>query len=130
MTKEERSLERRQYKVLIGTLKIIPMLLALCSFLNTLLDFFGINSTILSIIGGLSILPLVFLYMASYVFRFCVYHRMFLHYILANSLITGYDYYVGIPISNQKFFVVNILLVGIFLFLILYYYRREKCCKS
>ena len=125
----ERSRQVRLHKVTIGVLKIIPILLALCSILNMLFDFFGIDSWILSLIGGISVLPLLFLYLASYAFHFCVYHRMFLHYILVNNLMSCIDYYIGLPISNLVLFSFHMFLVGLFLFLILYFYRREKCCK-
>lgn len=105
------------------------MLLTLCAVLNMLFDFFGIDSGFLSLLGGVSLLPLLFLYLASYVFQFCAYHRMFLHYILASNILVWIDYYVGIPVSDRVLFMIHILLVGVFLFLVLYLYRREKCCK-
>ena len=110
-------------------LKVIPMLLAFCAMLNMFFDFFGIDSSVLSMTGGISLLPLAFLYVASYVFQFCIYHRMFLHYILANNSITWLDYYVGIPVDILTLFVIHVFLIGLFLFLILYFYRRERCCK-
>lgn len=115
---------------MLGLLKVIPMLLAILAIINMLFDFFGIDSSIISMIGGVSILPLIFLYLASIVFQFCAYHRMFLHYVLANNVLTYIDYYVGIPISNRSLFMVHVILVGIFLFLVLYFYRKEKCCKQ
>lgn len=106
------------------------MLLAVCEMLNMLFDFFGVNTRILSLIGGVSILPLSFLYLASYVFRFCEYHRMFLHYVLANNILVYFDFYIGIPVEDKHLFMIHIVLVGIFLFLILYFYRREKCSRQ
>ena len=111
-------------------LKVIPMLLALSAMIGMFLDFFGIDSSVFSFIGGVSLLPLLFLYLASYVFRFCEYHRMFLHYVVANNLITYADYYFGLPIENTTLFMVHIFLIGLFLFLVLYFYRKEKCCKQ
>lgn len=110
----------------ILVLKVIPMLLAFCAILNMLFDFFGMDSGIFSVIGGISILPLLFLYLASYTFCFCVYHRMFLHYVLANNLVTAFDNYIGIPVDNVTLFMIHLILVGVFLFLILYFYKHEK----
>ena len=120
---------KRLYKLTIGALKIIPMLLALCAVLNMLFDSFGIDSEVLSMIGGISFLPLLFLYIASFAFEFCVYHRMFLHYVFVNNVIACFDYYIGLPVGNRMLFMINLSIVGIFLFLVLYFYRREKCCK-
>ena len=118
--------ERNLYKILLLLLKIIPMLLALSAMLGMFFDFFGIDSSLFSFIGGISILPLLFLYLASYAFRFCEYHRMFLHYVVANNILTFMDYYIGLPISNTSLFMIHIFLIGVFLFLILYFYKHEK----
>jgi hypothetical protein len=125
----ERSLELRTHKLLLGVLKVIPMLLALHTIINMMFDFFGIETSAFSIIGGVSILPLAFLYLASYVFKFCIYHRMFLHYVLVNNIITYIDFYVGIPVATLTLFVIHLVVIGLFLFLILYFYRRERCCR-
>ena len=114
---------------MLGVLKVIPMLLALLALVNMLFSFAGIDVTFLSMIGGISVFPLLFIYLASYVFRFCEYHRMFLHYIVANNAITLFDYYVGIPIGDKELFMVHVFVVGLFLFLVLYFYRKEECCK-
>jgi len=114
---------------MLGMLKVIPMLLAFLAILNTMFGFLGIDCSIISMLGGISFLPLVFLYLASFVFRFCVYHRMFLHYILVNNTLELVDYYIGIPIDTFNLFVLHVILIGLFLFLVLYFYRREKCCR-
>lgn len=129
MVQEERLRSKMLYKITILLLKVIPMLLAICAVTNTMLDFAGIESTFLSIVGGISVLPLMFLYLASFAFCFCVYHRMFLDYILVNNLLTWFDYYIGIPISNKSLLALHIAIVGLFLFLILYFHQKEKCCK-
>lgn len=126
MDVEERLARKRLYKVTIGVLKVIPMLLSFCVVLNMFFDFFGIDSGIISTIGGISFLPLLFIYLASFAFGFCRYHRMFLHYIVANNVLTMADYYVGLPVDNVSLFMVHIFLVGLFLFLILYLYKHEK----
>ena len=126
----EKSLERSKYKLMIIALKAIPMLLSFCAAANTFFGFFGVRTDVLSILGGVSLLPLLFLYLASYVFRFCVYHRMFLHYILVTDAINMIDFYIGIPIDTRALFGLFVLITGIFLLLILYFYRKERCCKT
>lgn len=121
--------ERSLYKLLLWLLKVIPMLLALSTILGTMFDFFGLDASLFSFIGGISFLPLLFLYLSSYVFRFCIYHRMFLHYIVANNVLTYADYLFEVPISTIALFSIHLVMIGIFLFLVLYFYRREKCCK-
>ena len=130
METEERKASKRQYKLMLVSLKLIPMLLAVCSMLNMLFDFFGIDSRIFSFVSGVSALPLAFLYLASYVFKFCIYHRMFLHYIVVNNTLMIIDYYFGIPVSNTFLLMLYLFVAGLFLFLVLYFYRKERCCKQ
>ena len=127
MAKEERLRSKYLYKIVILALKIIPMLLALFDIVNTLLGFLGIECHWISYFGGISILTLVFLYLVSYVFGFCRYHRMFLHYVLVTNTISIIDFEVGIPVSNLTLLGIHTVILGIFLFLILYFYRRERC---
>ena len=111
-------------KSVVYSIRVIPMLLALAALLNTTLSYFDIASPILSYIGGVSILPLAFLYLASFAFRFCAYHRMFLHYVTTNWLLNIYDYYIGIPVSNKGLLMIYVIVICLFMFLILYYHQK------
>lgn len=113
------------YKVELGLLKVIPMILALTALLNSILSYFGIDLYILSYIGGVSIFTMLFLYLSSYVFKFCEYHRMFLHYIVSTWIINITDYYVGIPISDLEYLCLQMIIAGISLFIILYLYVKS-----
>ena len=115
------------YRVEIIFLKIIPMLLALCYLSNTILSFWGYDFAIFSILGGMSVLPMLFLLVSSFVFKFCAYHRMFLYYIIVNDVINWIDNSYGIPVSNRWLFVLHIAIAGITLFLILF--LRFRVCK-
>lgn len=110
------------YKIFLVLLKIIPMIISFCMILNTFLSYLYINTEILSIFGGVSLLTIIFLYIASFVFKFCNYHRMFIHYITIQWTINLIDYYIGIPLSNQNFMLLGLTIFGIFLFIILYLY--------
>jgi hypothetical protein len=114
------------HKVLILLIKVIPMVLALLAVLNTVLSYFYIDLPILSYIGGVSVLSLAFFYISSYVFKFCEYHRMFLHYITFNWILNIIDYYWGIPVSDKGLFLIYISIAGIFLFIILHLYLKSR----
>lgn len=120
---------KRLHKLTIGVLKVIPMLLALITLLNQVLSYFGIDLEVLSYIGGVSLLPMMFLYLASYCFGFCSYHRMFLHYVVICDILVLIDYYIGIPISNINMLLVNLTIAGITLYIILYLHQHDKCNK-
>ena len=109
-------------------IKTIPMILSGIALLNTVLSYFYIDVPLLSYIGGVSILTLMFLYLSSYVFKFCTWHRMFIHYVALNWSLNIIDYYWGIPISNKGLFLLYLILTGIFLFLILW--LKFKACKQ
>ena len=76
------------------------MIYALLSLLNTILSYFNINVDILSYIGSVSLVTLVLLYITSYVFSFCEYHRVFIHYTTITWILNIIDLYIGIPVSN------------------------------
>jgi len=120
------NLDKYLYKIELYVLKIIPMLLALCSFLNTTLFYFGINLPILTYIGGVSFLTLGFLYLSSYVFKFCSYHRMFLHYILVVNVISYIDMEFNISISNFNLLIIYVTIAFISMIIILIKFKNEK----
>lgn len=99
MTKEDQ-LRKSSHKLLLVVLKFIPMITALLYFMNTVFSCFGIDTPIFSHIAGMSLLPWLFIMIATYVFRFCIYHRMFLYYILTSDVVSIIDYYIGIPVST------------------------------
>ena len=118
------------YKIELRLLKIIPMILAFTALLNSILSYFNIDLYILSYIGGISIFTMVFLYLSSYVFKFCEYHRMFLHYVVVTWIINTIDYYIGIPINDLEYLYLQMIIAGISLFIILllYYKTNKKLC--
>lgn len=113
------------YKIELYLIKVIPIVISMVYLLSTVLSYFDMDWPVLSYLGGMSILPLLFLYVSSYVFRFCEYHRMFLHYISLNWILDVVDYNYGIPLSNRNLFLLYMIITGIFLFLILYMHQRE-----
>lgn len=126
----EASLSKPLYKIELYLLKVIPMIMAALHLASTTLFYFGIDLEVLSYLGGVSFLTLGFLYLSSYVFKFCEYHRMFLHYIVVANLISIYDTYIGIPVSDGILFMSNMTIAGIFLFLILYLKKHEQFLKK
>jgi hypothetical protein len=101
------------------------MIVAFFCILNEVLNYFYIECEVINYISGTSILSLLFFYLASYAFEFCEYHRMFLHYILTCNLINIIDCYVNLPISNFDYLLIQLIVAGIFLYVI--FYLRNKC---
>lgn len=121
----EKSRESK-YKLLIIVLKFIPMLTALCYMTSTIFNYFNYNIEPLSNLGGMSLLTWVFIYLASVVFKFCSYHRMFLWYILVDDLVNIVDYYWNIPISTDNILMLHNIWIGITLFIVLILYVKDN----
>ena len=122
MAKEEKSKQVRSktlYKLELIILKFIPFILAFVCFLNTVFSYFGIDLEFLAYIGGISLFTLLFLYVSSYVFKFCLYHRLALHYVVINNVLNIYDYYIGVPLDDRNLFILYLVIAFIFLILIL-----------
>lgn len=124
MVVEESLRSKCLYKLLLIMLKYIPILIALFYMTNTFTAFCGIDIPVLSNIAGMSLLTQIFMYIATIVFRFCIYHRMFLYYILVTDIINIIDYYIGIPIEDYELLMVHSIITGITLFIILYEYIK------
>ena len=114
------------YKLELYLIKVIPIVLSGIALLNTILSYYCIDVPLLSYLGGISVLTLLFLYVSSYVFRFCEYHRMFIHYMAFNWVLNIIDYYWGIPVSDKGMFLIYMIITGVFLFIILYLHQRHR----
>lgn len=129
MAAVEKSVNKNLYKVMLFTLRIIPMCMALCEFLHTFLSLVcHIESPVLSYIGGCSFITWLFIYIAAIVFKFCIYHRMFLYYVLLNNILSIYEFHYGIPVDDANLICIYSVITAVFLFLILYFKRKECLC--
>lgn len=114
------------YKIQLYLLKVIPMVMAFICLINTTLSYFDIDVPVLSYIASNSVLTIIFFYISSYVFRFCEYHRMFIHYTTFTWLLNIYDIYIGVPVNDREMFSIYLIITGIFLFIILYLYVKSN----
>lgn len=125
MEKEETCVGKTLYKLELLCIKLIPYLITMCYVGNTISSYVYKELPIFSFVGSLSILPLLFLYLSSFVFKFCIYHRLPLYYVFVSDCISLYDLYVGIPISNRNLFVMNMMILGVFILLIVFYKFKQ-----
>lgn len=113
------------YKLELIYVKYSPMIISLGLLLHNILAFLKIPITgMVGYLWGVSLLTVGHMYNSSRVYKFCKYHRMFIHYIVISNLSYIIDYYIGIPLSFRGLFALNMAIAGIFLFLILYYYLK------
>lgn len=127
MIVEEKSrINKAFHRIVLYSVKIVPMLISGIYLLNTVFSYFGIDWE-----GFTYIIQALFitgLYMLSYAFKFCSYHRMFIHYILITLILNIIDYHYGIPLSNRNLFLMYGIITCVFLFLILY--LKFKVCRN
>lgn len=126
MVVEERLKSKFLYKIEIIGIKYIPFIIAIMYFIDTILDAFKVDLGILSHLFGMSFLPWCFLLLSSYVFKFCLFHRIPLYYIALNHVISLIDYYIGIPLELKPWVVVHILIVFVFSTWAIVEHQKEK----
>lgn len=126
MDVEGKCLRNKQYKLFLIMLKYIPMLIALVYTLNTFAAFIGIDIPAANNVAGVSLLTWIFMYIATVVFKFCVYHRILLYYILVVDVVNIIDYYMGIPMSNFQLLMLHSIIIGISLFIVLFLYLKYR----
>ena len=134
MSGENNLKSKALYKLTLDTLKVLPMVmafsyLAMFALANTIEDL-----VIIPHLLGTVIAPLVFLYLTSYVFKFCAFHRMFIHYYAFIELLNVTDYYIRIPISDEAITTLHDSVTIVFLVMVVITYiikfKKDKCLKQ
>lgn len=121
------------YKTTLVLLKILPMVMVLAYFLMLTCFYFDSKYMVIPHLLGTVGAPLAFIYITSYVFRFCAFHRIFIHYYAFISVLNVSDHYLH-PYFNHN--IVTLLHHGgtaIFIIsaiiMYIYKYKREQCIK-
>ena len=119
----ENSLSHKSFLII---LKYIPHFVSFGYFISTFLQFLGFETIIIGYFIHLSLFSWLFLYLTSFIFKYCYVHRLPLYYIALNEILTVYDYYFTLPFSDNKLLVVHLLLISILIFGYSYYYIKFK----
>lgn len=120
--KQPNHLRSTLYKLDIFILKLLPIILAILALSSTILDYINISCQIINY--AMIFVLYVFLYISSYVFKFCEYQRIFLHYVVTVNILSIIDVYVGIPLNDFNLLKMYLIISGIFLLVILYLYVK------
>ena len=112
------------YKLELICVKYTPMIISFFTIISILLSFIGIDMSLYGNLLGASLLSTIPMYISSYVYRFCAYHRMFIHYLVIVHLIDICDRLFIIPVSDYNLLVLYLSITGICLFIILYLYLK------
>lgn len=118
-TAVEENLNKHLYRAVLYLTKTIPVIISGIYLVNTVLSYMYIDIAALSYI--VQFLFVLYMYITSFAFKFCKWHRMFIHYILVILILNIIDYHIGIPVSDKGLFLLYIILTSSFLFTIIYY---------
>ena len=127
MAKAKVDVSVSKYKLTILYLKYITVFIALIDLIHTIFSFFNISVFELQIVCGVSIVTVIFLYLISYTFGFCKYHRIPIHYVVISNIISCIDYYIGIPVTDKQILCVYLIIFGIFSIWYVIDYKKSTC---
>lgn len=114
----EESLSKCLYKIVLYSVKVIPIIVSGIYLLNTVLSYFNIDLELFSYL--VQFLFIGQMYATSFAFKFCAWHRMFIHYILIILILNIIDYHIGIPLSDKGMITLYIIIATVCMFLALY----------
>lgn len=92
-----------KHKLFIAITKYLPFIILVCQVLYSILSYYGVSDNIIEIInliGCVSIPQLIYMYIGSYVFKYCKWYRYSLNTIILTNILALIDIFVGIPLSN------------------------------
>ena len=134
MSTENNLKSKALYKVTLGSLRVLPMIMVLGYFLMLIGFYFDSKYIVIPHILGTVLPPLAFIYIVSYVFRFCAFHRMFIHYYAFIDLLNVTDHYISIPISDEAITTLHDSVTIVFLVMVVITYiikfKKDKCLKQ
>ena len=106
-------------KIFILLVKYCPFILIIEEILYSWLSYLSIPCDIITYFGNSSLLNIVYLYIGSYVFKFCKYYRIALISIVVVNILVLIDTYYRFSLSdlNMLRLYVIILLLGLLSFI-------------
>lgn len=114
--------------VFVLLIKYMPIIQMVGMLFNNLLYYFQICNQLCYIIDfiiGNSLITTFLLFVCSYIFGFCNWHRLLITSNFINIAIASIDSVYRIPISNLELLILYFIIYLIFLFIIVY----KRFCK-
>lgn len=114
-------IDKRKHKLLIFTLKILPAIMASSYVIEMISIFLGFGTQVLVNFIGMIVAPILFMYLASYVFKFCEYHRIFIHYVLILEILTTVKWYYPVIVTSQMVLNISFFLSGLLMLCVVFF---------
>lgn len=108
-TTNANDISKSLYKLNLYLIKITPFIISVGYIINNVLLSFNIHVPFLDDIINLSLIPFIVLYISSFVFKFCIYHRLPLYYILFIDLINLINACTDIFTGNTINIIVSVI---------------------
>ena len=89
---------------------------------------FDIDTYIITYSVFTGIVPVIFLFVASIVFKFCEYHRIYLYYIVINEILNIIDYNTTLIDNSSMYIRIHVILffLATILTTIMYIYAKQN----
>lgn len=119
---------KSEHKIFLILLKYIPFILSISYFVAVVLDIHGIDTMWLSILAGAGFIPSIFVLLLSYIFRYCIYHRMPIYYVMLNNFVNWLVYAYNFNMSICMYFSWFMFITAVFCIIttILYLNNKKK----
>lgn len=118
-----------KHKLFLIIAKWIPVAIAAGILINNTLAVIGIENIItdlLDIIFGISISFIITMYICSYAFNFCTWHRVIITYDLFAIILSILMSYTNIgDVSDRTSLIYHYILA--FIFIIIFYHVKKNC---
>ena len=115
-------------KLFLILIKFIPVIQLAGMLLNNTLYYFNIikvASYITDFIIGNSVITTFLLFVCSYLFNFCKWHRLIITANFINIMIANYDALFGIPITDMQLLCVYYIVSAVFIIVSTYIHIKQ-----
>jgi hypothetical protein len=133
MSAENNLKSKALYKLTIATLKVLPMIMVLGYFLMLIGFYFDSKYIVIPHLLGTVIPPLIFIYITSYVFKFCAFHRIFIHYYAFINILNTSDHYLHPYVDDNVVTFIHdggtLVFIITAVIMYMYKYKRSLCMK-
>lgn len=127
--KARRRSSMNRLRLLKAVTQILPLILSIIIIVHSIIYFLLEEELrVFSLIGGSSILAILYLWIASWCFRFCFYQKIFLYYLSIIQVLNMIDEYYTLPINTYNYYMVSYITFGctIMLYAILKFKENKR----
>lgn len=110
------------YKLFLICAKFSSYFYAIIQLIGLVCYNLNINTNIPGLLGGCSLITLILLFLISFVFKFCITHRIPLYYVTGIYILGLIDKLI----INISFIRLHIIYLGIFILLYIYIWYKNR----